>query len=65
MVEVETMMEQKRNLCSVDESSLTSLTSKRRKADFSISAKVSVIVSTSHCSILKIKISIILITNHS
>ncbi|XP_022972090.1 transcription factor bHLH153-like isoform X1 [Cucurbita maxima] len=39
VVEVETMMEQKSNLCSVDESSLTSLTSKRRKADFSISAK--------------------------
>ncbi|XP_022956206.1 transcription factor bHLH153-like isoform X4 [Cucurbita moschata] len=38
-MEVETMMEHKRSLCSVDESSLTSLTSKRHKTGFSISSK--------------------------
>ncbi|KAL0547368.1 hypothetical protein IC582_017298 [Cucumis melo] len=39
VMEVETMMEQKRSLCSVDESALTSLTPKRHKTDFSISSK--------------------------
>ncbi|XP_038906434.1 transcription factor bHLH153-like isoform X1 [Benincasa hispida] len=39
VMDVETMMEQKRSLCSVDESALTSLTSKRHKTDFSISSK--------------------------
>ncbi|XP_022956203.1 transcription factor bHLH153-like isoform X1 [Cucurbita moschata] len=39
VMEVETMMEHKRSLCSVDESSLTSLTSKRHKTGFSISSK--------------------------
>lgn len=54
VMEVETMMEQKRTLCSVDESALTSLTPKRHKTDFSISSKVPT-VSTSHCNIVNIK----------